>query len=303
MRRCLGRPPELASNLSEGSRTGSTGSRRHNNGGWPKPLGHVIEMIVPSQPGEANADMWRGHEYLSVTDHRFILLLLGQFGLFWRSSLLNMPMAAQRIFAFLALRGGMVKRATVAGTLWPEASESHACSNLRSVLSRLQGAPRKALETSKFELGLARNVTVDIRQAQMLAYRLFDRELRPDPSDLGIDAVTALSSDLLPDWYDNWVLTEAEDWRQVRLHALEALADRLIATHRWGAAAGAAGAAVRADPLRETARAALIQLHLAEGNQSEAVREFARYRALLHAELGLEPTPRLRHLIKGLPSS
>jgi hypothetical protein len=37
----------------------------------------------------------------------------------------------------------------------------------------------------------------------------------------------------------------------------------------------------------------------AEGNQSEAVREFA-LRALLHAELGLEPTPRLRHLIDGL---
>jgi hypothetical protein len=32
---------------------------------------------------------------------------------------------------------------------------------------------------------------------------------------------------------------------------------------------------------------------LAEGNQSEAVREFTHYRALLHAELGLEPTLRL----------
>ena len=84
------------------------------------------------------------------------------------------------------------------------------------------------------------------------------------------------------------------------MHALEALAARLLALRRWGEAAGAAGAAVRAEPLRESSRATLIQVHLAEGNQSEAVREFARYRALLAAELGLAPTPRLHELIQQL---
>jgi DNA-binding SARP family transcriptional activator len=38
-------------------------------------------------------------------------------------------------------------------------------------------------------------------------------------------------------------------------------------------------------------------VHLAEGNQSEALGEFARYRTLLQTELGLDPTPRLRELI------
>jgi hypothetical protein len=95
-------------------------------------------------------------------------------------------------------------------------------------------------------------------------------------------------------------LVEAEDWRQLRLHALETLAGRLTAVGCWGQAAAAAQAAVRAEPLRESAHAALIQVHLAEGNQSEAVRQFTRYRALLHAEFGLEPTMRLRRLIQGL---
>jgi DNA-binding SARP family transcriptional activator len=113
-------------------------------------------------------------------------------------------------------------------------------------------------------------------------------------------AVGALSHDLLPDWYDDWVLLEAEGWRQFRLHALEALAGRLIAVGRWGEAVGAANAAVRAEPLRESARAALIQAHLAHGNQSEAVREFARYRALLDTELGLSPTPLLYELVHAL---
>jgi DNA-binding SARP family transcriptional activator len=43
-------------------------------------------------------------------------------------------------------------------------------------------------------------------------------------------------------------------------------------------------------------------VHVAEGNQSEAVREFARYRALLRGELGLEPSPRLRQLVQDLLS-
>jgi DNA-binding SARP family transcriptional activator len=128
--------------------------------------------------------------------------------------------------------------------------------------------------------------------------------LAPDRSltdaDRGQDAVSALSGEILPDWYDEWILIENEGWRQLRLHALEALADRLTARGRYGDAAAVALAAVRAEPLRESPRAALIRIHIAEGNPSEALREFARYGDLLMVELGVEPTERLRALVAGL---
>jgi DNA-binding SARP family transcriptional activator len=38
-------------------------------------------------------------------------------------------------------------------------------------------------------------------------------------------------------------------------------------------------------------------VHLAEGNQSEALSVFRRYQVVLRAELGLEPTRGLRDLI------
>jgi SARP family transcriptional regulator, regulator of embCAB operon len=210
-------------------------------------------------------------EYLPDADGDLMVVLLSGFGLFWGNALLRVPRASQRLVAFLALHGGMVRRAAVAGTLWPDASEDHAYVNLRQALARLQ---RRA---SKFELGLAEGVTVDLRHARALACRLLNPAVTPQQSELGTAAVRILSAELLPDWDDDWVLVEAEDWRQLRLHALEALAGRLAAAGRCGEAVGAAGAAVRADPLRESARASLIQVHLAEGNQSEAVREFARY--------------------------
>jgi SARP family transcriptional regulator, regulator of embCAB operon len=109
--------------------------------------------------------------------------------------------------------------------------------------------------------------------------------------------VEALSADILPDWYEDWVIVEAEAWHQRRLHALEALANDLRAEGAFGDAASAAQAAIKGDPLRESPRAALIRVHLAEGNVSEALREFAQYRQLLQRELQLEPTPRLQRLL------
>jgi SARP family transcriptional regulator, regulator of embCAB operon len=239
-------------------------------------------------------------ESLPGADTGFVVALLGGFGLFWGGSALCVPRASQRLLALLALQGRAVKRAVIAGTLWPDSSESRAYSNLRTIMSRLESPARSALAASRLELALAEDVAVDIRLAQALARRLLDPAVIPGHAELNMAAVATFSTDLLPDWHDDWVLIEAEDWRQSRVHTLEALTGRLIAAGRWGEAAGAAAAAVRAEPLRESARAALIHLHLAEGNQSEAVREFTRYRTLLNAELGLEPTPRLRELIQGL---
>ena len=113
-------------------------------------------------------------------------------------------------------------------------------------------------------------------------------------------AIDALSFDLLPDWYDDWAIAEAEDWRQLRLHALDALTERLLAQGRHADAIGAALAAVKAEPLRETAHANLLRVFLAEGNRSEALLAFERYRAMLKTELGLEPGLELQALIKDL---
>jgi DNA-binding SARP family transcriptional activator len=201
----------------------------------------------------------------------------------------------------LALHNRAVNRAALAGTLWPDVSERRAYSSLRAALSRLHGTARRALMTSKLEVGLAEGVSVDIRHSRALAHRLLDPARPPTSRDLGMDAVAVLSADLLPDWYDDWVLVEAEDWRQLRLHALEVLVGHLTAVGRWGEAAGAARAAVRAEPLRESSHAALIEVYLAEGNQSEAVRVYRSYRARLQDELGLEPTPRLRQLVYNVP--
>ncbi len=164
-------------------------------------------------------------------------------------------------------------------------------------MSRLDGPIRQALEVTASDLSLSEGVAVDVHSSRALAHRLIDRGVARSEGDIGAGAVSSLLDDLLPGWYDDWAIIAAEDWRQLRLHALEAVAARLTEADRLAEAAVAAMAAVRAEPLRESARAALIRVHLAEGNQSNAHGEFERYRVLLRAELGVAPTPRLRQLL------
>ncbi|MHB6912096.1 AfsR/SARP family transcriptional regulator [Streptomyces sp. DB-54] len=235
------------------------------------------------------------------------IALLGGFRLVTGDDPARIPAGSERLLAFVALHSGPVPRSVVAENLWPDVSECRAYASLRSALNRLRGAGCRILDVGPVDLALASGVGVDFRELRPLAHLLVDSAMASPGTavslGLGASEIDALSQDLLPGWCDEWALREAEEWRQLRMHALEALATRFISAQHFGHAVWAAGAAVRAEPLRETARAILIKAHLAEGNQSEALREFQRYRSLLQAELGLRPTARLLGLVADLRSA
>jgi DNA-binding SARP family transcriptional activator len=209
-------------------------------------------------------------------------------------------LGSQRLLAFLALSGRAMTRTMVAGSLWPDTSDARSHASLRSALGRLEGPARDAIVTTFSDIGLASGVEVDLHEARTMAHRLLAPGTSIAPGDMDEAAIAFLSVDLLPDWYEDWVLSETEEWRQLRLHALDVLAGLLVTVGRFGDASAAALAAIHAEPLRESAHATLISVHLAEGNRAEALRAFERYRVLLQAELGLEPSPRLAELVADL---
>jgi DNA-binding SARP family transcriptional activator/DNA-binding HxlR family transcriptional regulator len=211
-----------------------------------------------------------------------------------------LAVGSQRLLAFLALHDRSVARIAMAGAMWPDASDERAGISLRSALSRLDPATRDAILSASPGLSLAQAVGVDLRDGQALARRLLCTGGPVRDEDLSADAVSLLSLELLPDWYDDWVVAEAEDWRQLRMSALEAQAALLIAAGRLADAAGAARAAMKVEPLRETAHASLIRVHLAGGNQSEALRVYDRYRVLLRSILDLEPSEHITALVAGI---
>ena len=203
---------------------------------------------------------------------------------------------SQRLLVFLALRERAVTRIALAGTMWPDVSEGRAGDSLRSAIARLEAQARSSIQMSSTGLRLSEIVTIDLRDAQALAHRLIQKgDL--DDADLGATSITALGRALLPDWYDDWIVAEAEDWRYLRMNALESLARRLLADARLAEAATAARAAIRVDPLRETPQTILVQIQLAMGNQSAALEVFDRYRTLLNEAVGIAPTKQFADLL------
>lgn len=222
------------------------------------------------------------------------LRVIGGFALTDRGAPVTLPHAAQRLIAYVALHEAPLARLHIAGTLWPSTTDEHAMANLRSTLWRTKRSIDPILEVGGDTLTFGRGVTVDLRLRRALARRIISG-VDPEAEPLGPESL--LRDDLLPDWYDDWVMTEREGYRQLRLHALESLANRLISTGAYARAIEAALAALACDPLRETPHSLLIRAHLAEGNRSEAVRQFRAYARLMSEELGLPPAIWMRNLI------
>lgn len=227
------------------------------------------------------------------------LRVLGDFTLTVAASAVPVHPAGQRVLAYLAVRRTSVRRSALAGLLWGDGTGQRAGARLRSTLWRLPRPWDKPLvETGPGRLEIASHVSVDLWDTVDTAHQLTTTAR----TGFTADAVTvpSLDTDLLPDWADHWVLPEQENYRQLRLHAVEQLSAALVQKGRYAAALEAALAAVRADPLRESARRQVIAVHLAEGNRADALHEFHSYRRTLSRELGIPPSPAIRTLVRDL---
>ncbi|MDD7965274.1 AfsR/SARP family transcriptional regulator [Actinomycetospora lemnae] len=190
----------------------------------------------------------------------------------------------ERLLAYLALQRTPVRRDQVYGALWGDSSDARAASNLRSTLWRLPRTEAGPLvEVAEGHVGLCPGITVDL-------WRLEGEDVEECEQVL-------LAGDLLPGWDDDWVSVERERYRQLRLHALEELCAARRSAARFADALRLGLVAVQTEPLRETAHRQVIEVHLAEGNAGEALRQYDAFRRLLHAELGLPPSPAMRRLV------
>lgn len=210
--------------------------------------------------------------------------------------------AAQRLVAFLALNRQRHTRSYIAGSLWAGSDEPRALASLRSTLWQVRQLDRDLLDGDKDSVQLAAPVLVDTDvlgsiSSQLRAIARQDEPTTPAWTNGFDDLVERLGRELLPGWYEDWVQLERQRIDQLRLHALEALAELRRREGAHGLALDAALRAVQLEPLRETAHLAVVQIHLSEGNVGAAVQARDRYAALLRTELGVAPPSRMTELI------
>lgn len=205
----------------------------------------------------------------------------------------------QRVIALLALRGRR-PRLDVAATLWPDTTEARALASLRAaVLLTRRLASGAVLAPCRSTIGLDPSVQVDVDDVLEAAQGCRTRGGRADV-DLN-DQLRCLGRDeLLPGWYEDWLLFERERLEQIRLAALESVARTALAQGQYDVAVVAATRAIMIEPLRETPHLLLVRAHLASGNLASAVGEFHAYRGRLQRELGIGPSPRMVDLMRSL---
>jgi DNA-binding SARP family transcriptional activator len=204
-----------------------------------------------------------------------------------------LQLSAQRLIALVALRTA-IRREEAAGVLWPDVPDYRAAARLRTALWRLRRSGPHILTAENGQLFVHDGIEVDYKNWMALALQIIDQPGFVTEVDLSL---LRPHSELLPGWYDDWILLERERVRQVQLHVLEVAADQLLRQGRHAVALEFALCALRMEQTRESAHRLAIRVHLAEGNTGEARRQFERCERLLGKELGIRPSSQVRALV------
>ncbi len=220
------------------------------------------------------------------------LRLLG----FWQLRLNGQPQSVgarqQQLIAALALLGARPRHA-LSGVLWPESSEEQASTSLRAVLFRISHELPRLLADSRDPVALAAGVRTDIGGVRRLIDHIARLGIEPPHSA----AEVLRNAELLPGWYDDWVMYEQERLQQQRMAALETLAARYLAQGNHVHALEAARASAAIEPLRESAQLMIVRSYLAADDRVSAMRVFRDFRARLADELGVAPSPRFEVML------
>lgn len=209
---------------------------------------------------------------------------------------------AQSLFAYLLLHPGPHPRIRLAGRFWPDVMDTSARASLRVALftlrKALDGAGGSAyLAADRLSAGLAADLPrwVDVEH--------FDNLLvAGDARSLG-EAVGLYQGPVLAELPDEWVLEIQDDYRLRAAGACERLGDLAEADGDLAKAADGARRAIAYDPIRETCHRALIARLAAAGRQAEALAAYGKCRAVLKAELGVEPSPETQALARRLTAA
>jgi DNA-binding SARP family transcriptional activator len=207
------------------------------------------------------------------------------------------------VLARLAIGSGQIVTVErLVDDIWAGDPPATALNTLQSYISLL----RRTLGDPRLLRREGPGYVLSVGRQQLDAARFEDRvlagrvALADDPQSALVELDAALEEwrgPALADVADeDWARAAAVHWAELRLTALEARFDALLALGRHADAVGELERATDQHPLREGfARQLMIALYRS-GRQADALRAYSRTRTLLAEELGLDPTPQLAAL-------
>ncbi len=218
------------------------------------------------------------------------------------------------LLIYLAIASDPQPRESLAALLWPEASPERSHGSLRNTLDHLQTALRQAsgqAQTSyllvthnTLSLNPDANTDLDLQTverayAQARADRSSRTVLEGSASlPLLQSAVACQRGDFLagfslgdaPD-FDDWAAIQREVWNRRLGLILDRLSEIQFAHGEFAGATETASRWIALDALNEVAYRRKMRAHFAAGERGQALETYEGCRAILAAELGIEPEP------------
>lgn len=218
------------------------------------------------------------------------------------------PGQARILLVYLALnRGVQLSRVQLIQSLWPVRAPEHAARDVSALLSRL----RTVLGHDVLPLGgatefvLPPHAVIDIEEAAAALARAESAVAIADWPTAWAAGRTVLAiarRGFLPDVDLPWVEQERDRLRDLLLRGFDAVGEaglglggpEVLTTRRM------ASEIIAEEPLRESAYRLAMRAAIARGDDAEAIQVYARLRARLADELGVDPGPRSRALFEDL---
>src|SRR5574342_101750 len=218
--------------------------------------------------------------------------LLGQFDLRLDGKRVIIPSrAGQSLLAYLVLTAGTAhRREKLAGILWPDSSEENARKNLRQELWRI----RKAIPTQNLaevdDYLVADEFTLKFnRDADYWLDVSILENSDPDIQSL-TSSLSLYQGELLPGFYDDWVVLERERLQNLFESNMEQLVEQLVEMDRWTAVQEQCERWLALGHVSESAYRALMLSYNARGDMAKVGSIYQRCVEDLRDHYGVEPS-------------
>ena len=209
---------------------------------------------------------------------------------------------ALSLLAYLVLHPIEHSREKLAALFWGDYPDQEAKHSLRVALTMLRSHLGK-------DLVLADRETVQINPGYPIWVDVLEFEARatqvlatnpPDPSAINLDLY---QGDLLPDLYDDWVISARERYRQLYLGLLLHLAQHWRSQGEYRRVIDLASRVLTQDPANEVAHQHLMFSYFAIHDRNAALRQYETCVRSLRDELGVDASPETQALYKRVKSA
>ncbi|MBI1299548.1 AAA family ATPase [bacterium] len=203
---------------------------------------------------------------------------------------------AQSLLAYLLLQRQTRRHREQLGELfWPEAPPDRLRRSLSDLLYRL----RQALEVDLF-VATADTIGIDPNLELEVDLWSFEEAIKEGSIAALERAVELYTGELLPEFYDDWILLPRVALHESYLSALQTLAEEAESRHAHGRALIYFRQLAQADPLREAGHRGLMRVLAGQGRAAEALAIYDDLVARLRHELDAAPSTASQRLARQL---